>query len=164
MKRVKEMEEASLMSEISGGVLTFRIKGEIDHHIARGLRERMDEEIFLNRSPKIVIDLSEISFMDSSGLGLLLGRYTKARDIGSALSIKNPTAEIMRILALAGADKLIPIEKNDVVSRSTNSDEQSGGIREKAKSSKANPKVSKSEKKTTGKIKVKGMLLKAEEQ
>lgn len=107
------MEESCLTSDLTSGVLTFRVTGEIDHHGAKFLREKMDEQIYYERPGKIVIDLSDISFMDSSGLGLLLGRYTKARDLGAAFSLRNPTAEIMRILALAGADKLLTVERSD---------------------------------------------------
>ncbi len=157
------MEEASMMSDLAGGVLTFKITGEIDHHGARFLRERMDEEIFFYRTPKIIIDLSEISFMDSSGLGLLLGRYTKAKDIGCALIVRDPTKEIMKILALAGADKLIPIEnsnkgkvnKTDVKQIAQHSGQKTKtaevGIRNKEETGQCANK---------GKIRVKGISLK----
>lgn len=164
------MEEASISSDISGGVLTFKITGEIDHHGARFLRERIDEEIFFYRTPKIIIDLSEISFMDSSGLGLLLGRYTKAKDIGCALTVKDPTKEIMRILALAGADKLIPIEISDKGKTHKKTDtKQTAGSADQEKQEKKNlsdsvlvnnemPKPSAYK----GKIRVKGFSLKEE--
>ena len=50
--------------------------------------------------------------MDSSGLGLILGRYTSVREVGGVLKIVNPSREIEKILALAGIERLIPIIKN----------------------------------------------------
>ena len=57
------------------------------------------------------MDLGGVDFMDSSGLGLILGRYTKINDLGGRLIIANPDDSVSMILALAGADKLITIKK-----------------------------------------------------
>ena len=58
-----------------------------------------------------MLDLSGVAFMDSSGLGLILGRYTRIHDMGGALSLRNASAEIMKIVKLAGIDKLISLEE-----------------------------------------------------
>ncbi len=89
-----------------GHTLTISPKGDIDHHSARTLRERIDNEMYLNRPEIMILDLSGIEFMDSSGLGLLLGRYQRARDLGCELKLSGCSERVMKILSLAGADKM----------------------------------------------------------
>ena len=92
------------------GVLKIRLLGEIDHHSARSVREEIDREIFLRRAKTVLMDLSGIDFMDSSGLGLILGRYTNVNQLGGKLKLANPAKSVMKILELAGTEKMIPIE------------------------------------------------------
>ncbi len=89
-----------------GHTLTISPKGDIDHHSARTLRERIDNEMYLNRPEVLILDLSGIEFMDSSGLGLLLGRYQRAQDMGCELKLSGCSERVMKILSLAGADKM----------------------------------------------------------
>ena len=104
--------DVQVYSELEGDMLTVIIKGEIDHHRAPVIREAIDRDVFFYRTPKVVLDLSSIDFMDSSGLGLILGRYRKIKDMGSELILKDPTEEIMKIIKLSGVDKFIKIIKN----------------------------------------------------
>ena len=104
------MENAEVRCDFEGGVLRIWIYGEIDHHSAGAVREEIDRNIFFYRPKKVVFDLSEIGFMDSSGLGLILGRYTKVKDLGGEMGIENPSEEILKILRLAGADKLFGLD------------------------------------------------------
>ncbi len=106
------MDEKQVSSVLDGECLTVSLHGEIDHHSAGKIREEIDRDVFFYRAPKVVLDLSNIDFMDSSGLGLILGRYTKIKDLGSVLILKDPTEEIMKILRLSGADKFIQIRKS----------------------------------------------------
>lgn len=94
----------------NNGVLKIKLTGEIDHHSIRVVREEIDKEIFFYRAKTVIIELSGIDFMDSSGLGLILGRYTKVVELGGKLKILNPTDNILKILNLAGTEKIIPIE------------------------------------------------------
>lgn len=84
--------------------------GEIDHHATKTLRVDIDREIALQCPKKIIFDLSRTQFMDSSGIGLILGRYRKARESGIELEIVNPGDKIYRILEMAGIDKLISVK------------------------------------------------------
>ena len=84
--------------------LVVSISGEVDHHGAVGVRSDIDELIFEKRPKKLVLDLSSVSFMDSSGLGLIMGRYSL---------LKDPPSAVMRILSLAGIERLIRIEKTN---------------------------------------------------
>lgn len=97
--------------EVNDGVLEVKLSGEIDHHNAVNVRSDIDGLIFEHRPKKMVLDLSEISFMDSSGLGLIMGRYSLIKDLGGALSLRAPTVAVMKILTLAGMERMIKIEK-----------------------------------------------------
>lgn len=88
-----------------------RITGDIDHHSAFSIREEIDGIIALKQPKNLILDLSETDFMDSSGLGLILGRFRKTREMGINLIIVNPTDSIMKILLIAGADKILDIRK-----------------------------------------------------
>lgn len=93
----------------SDETLIVRLDGEIDHHSAGEIREGLDRMIAETRPKALVLELSDIDFMDSSGLGLVLGRYRRLHEIGSQMFIKNPSARTEKILAMAGVDKLIKI-------------------------------------------------------
>ena len=82
--------------------LTAHLIGEIDHHGARLIRENIDREI-LRFSPRIVIlDFSKVTFMDSSGIGLVLARHKFCRQAGASLYVDGVDKPSSKILALAG--------------------------------------------------------------
>ena len=90
--------------------LNVKIRGDIDHHSAKGVREMIDEAIMSNKPRFIVLDLSSVDFMDSSGLGLILGRFNTAQEIGAEMRIYSPSRGVKKILELAGIERLIKIE------------------------------------------------------
>ena len=99
-------EDAYLNIEYSDNLLRIGIAGEIDHHSARGLREKIDGLLFKYRPTRLILDLDGICFMDSSGLGLILGRIETAREIGCSLELTNVGERVMKILSLAGAGRI----------------------------------------------------------
>ena len=99
-----------IISNLKDDVLWVKPTGDIDHHTAKDMREAIDELIVKNNPGELELDLSAIDFMDSSGLGLVLGRYKKQADTGGKFKIINPSRHIMRILQLAGVEKIIRIE------------------------------------------------------
>ena len=90
-------------------VLTVMLKNEIDHHSAAAVREKIDEALYKERPRELVFELSDVNFMDSSGLGLVLGRYAKARELGTEVTVKNPSKRTEKIFRMAGTDKFIKI-------------------------------------------------------
>ena len=96
------------------GLLCVYLYGEIDHHSAVEMRTGIDGEIFERRPEKLILDLSEVDFMDSSGLGLILGRYATVQKIKGELVVLNPNDRVMKILKLAGAERIIKIEHVDI--------------------------------------------------
>lgn len=89
--------------------LVVSVSGEIDHHSASGMRRDVDNIIW-NRTPThLILDMSEVEFMDSSGLGFIMGRYALMREIGGNLSLRNPSAVVMKMLTMTGFDKKVRI-------------------------------------------------------
>ncbi len=95
----------------SNETLYVKLNGDIDHHSAKYIREEIDRELYKYQPSTMIMDLSNVDFMDSSGLGLILGRYTKINMFGGVLKVANPSERIEEMLIMAGTDKLIPIEK-----------------------------------------------------
>ena len=91
-------------------LLMVRLFGEIDHHSAVYLREELDKIILKERPRRLVLDLSCIEFMDSAGLGLLMGRYRLMCEIGGVLAITRPNARVLKILHLAGMERFMEID------------------------------------------------------
>lgn len=97
-------------AHFADGVLLVTLKGEIDHHSAVSIRCALDAEIARLAPQKTILDLSEIEFMDSSGLGLIMGRYSLMQRMGGTLTLKNPNERIVKIFELAGLGRMIRIE------------------------------------------------------
>ena len=102
-------------TNFENGILEVRLRGEIDHHSAVRIRTEMDEKILKFRPKKTVIDLSGIEFMDSSGLGLIMGRYMKMQAVGGVLLLRNPNERILKIFKLAGLERIVKIEESENV-------------------------------------------------
>jgi len=100
-----------IISNVKDGVLYVKLAGDIDHHTAKNVRDAVDDLMRKNNPAELELDLSAVEFMDSSGLGLVLGRYKKQTDMGGKMKILNPTRRIMQILQLAGVEKIIKIER-----------------------------------------------------
>ncbi len=100
-------------TKMEDGVVTVILKGEIDHHSAVSVRTDIDALIYEQRPEKTVLDLSEIDFMDSSGLGLIMGRYALMQRIGGELTLKNPNERVIKIFELAGLGRIIKIESEN---------------------------------------------------
>ncbi|MEE0968032.1 MAG: anti-sigma factor antagonist, partial [Clostridia bacterium] len=93
------------------GRITIKLCGEIDHHSAVMLRREIDEMLMELRPKKLVINLSSVEFMDSSGLGLIMGRYTLMEKLCGETVLQNPCERVKKILSLAGMERIIRIEK-----------------------------------------------------
>ena len=105
------MENNSLNFDFNDGVLRVAIVGEINHHNAVFVRQEIDEKIQELNSKNLVLDLAEVSFMDSSGLGLVMGRYQRMQELGGTLTVANPSADHKKLFKLAGLNKLVKIVK-----------------------------------------------------
>ena len=107
------MESLIADYEHSGQELKITLTGEIDHQSAKSVRLEIDRSIYFYRAKDVVIDLSGVSFMDSSGLGLILGRYAHVKEAGGVLKVLDPSSGAERVLRLAGAESIIPIIRSE---------------------------------------------------
>ncbi len=89
--------------------LVVHISGEIDHHATEVLRTRIDKKLISEKSVNMILDLSDVSFMDSSGIGLIIGRFKNVRGFGGNLALVCKDNHIKRIVSLAGIEKIIEI-------------------------------------------------------
>ena len=89
--------------------LILKIDGEIDHHSCEQIKKEADYEIQKNAPKKLVFDFKNVNFMDSSGIGLIIGRYKYLLRIGGETEIINVNKEVKRILDMSGIFKIIPI-------------------------------------------------------
>lgn len=104
MKNVKfDMKDDILLAELFG---------EIDHHSAASLRIEIDAALRAFRTRHLVLDYSKVEFMDSSGIGLAMGRYRYTCDRGGMMVIVPGNETISRLLSLSGIFGTIPRSKN----------------------------------------------------
>lgn len=93
--------------EIKEGVLTVCLEEELDHHNVENIRNNIDEIILKNEVRDIVFDFKKTTFMDSSGIGLILGRYRMLKTVGGKIKVKNFGVNIERILMVSGLYKIV---------------------------------------------------------
>lgn len=90
--------------------LTAYLSGEIDHHSAKGMREEIDEAMTRANPKDACLDFKDVAFMDSSGIGLVMGRYSLMRELGGELHVANMSPQINKVMKLSGLDRLVWIE------------------------------------------------------
>ncbi|WP_236913193.1 anti-sigma F factor antagonist [Clostridium sp. Cult1] len=87
--------------------LIVKLKGELDHHTSEDLRKKIDQQYYKNNLLNIVLDLRGLSFMDSSGIGLIMGRYKNCMDRKGKVYVISTNPYIDRILKMSGLLKIV---------------------------------------------------------
>lgn len=102
---------------MQGTTLVVVPSGEIDHHTSVTMRERVDREFQKRRAKNIVFDFNNIMFMDSSGIGLLMGRYRTVAICGGSIALFNVKPKVSQMLELSGIYKLMKVyeDKNEAL-------------------------------------------------
>lgn len=103
------MEDFIKINE-SNEMIVF-LRGELDHHGVALIRGEIDEMLFLSKPSVLIFELSAVEFMDSSGLGLILGRYARTSALGIPIVIRNPSKRHERLFKMAEMQKIVKIEK-----------------------------------------------------
>lgn len=85
------------------------LDGEIDHHTAPSVRNAIDEAVLMNSPKRLVLDFSSVSFMDSSGVGLIMGRYKLINGQNGTLEVRGLKKRDKRIVEMSGLKKLVEI-------------------------------------------------------
>lgn len=100
-------------------VLIVRLSGELDHHEAEILRDKWQDMMYKNPIKHVVVNLAEVNFMDSSGLGVMLGRYKEVLQLGGEMIVCSITPPIERLFEMSGLFKIVRLEKNEEFALST---------------------------------------------
>ncbi len=90
-------------------LLVFKITDEIDDCNVQKIRRRADYEIERYMPRKVIFDFDSVTFMDSSGIGLIIGRYKFTNMLGGKLEVANLTQNVRKIFEMSGILKLIPV-------------------------------------------------------
>lgn len=90
-------------------LLVFKITEEIDDCSVQKIRRRADYEIERHMPKKVVFDFNSVTFMDSAGIGLIIGRYKFTNMLGGKLEVANLTQNVKKIFEMSGILKLIPV-------------------------------------------------------
>ncbi len=90
-------------------LLVFKISEEIDDYTVRKIRRRADYEIERYMPKRVVFDFDSVTFMDSAGIGLIIGRYKFVNMLGGKLELTNLTQSVKRIFEMSGILKIIPV-------------------------------------------------------
>lgn len=93
--------------------LIFKITEDIDECLAQKIRRKLDNEIERYMPKEIIFDFSKVSFMDSAGIGLLIGRYKLAKMLGGKVKIANITPGVRKIFEMSGILRIISEVKNE---------------------------------------------------
>ena len=91
--------------------LTLKIAEEIDEHTTEKLRRKIDNEITRFLPRKVIFDFSNVTFMDSAGIGMIIGRYKMAKMLGGSLEMVNVSPSIRKIFEMSGVVKICPIRE-----------------------------------------------------
>ena len=89
--------------------LVVRLSGELDHCSVPQIRRDLDRLIGDRTVRHLVLDLKRMAFMDSSGIGLILGRYREMNGRGGTVAVTNMTPQVKRIFLMSGMNQVIPI-------------------------------------------------------
>jgi stage II sporulation protein AA (anti-sigma F factor antagonist) len=106
----KTPSDEQLSMQLESDTLTVCLRGEIDHHRAATLRSIIDDAICRYRPHVLRLDMSGIAFMDSSGLGLVMGRRALLLRMEGELVVQHPAPAALRMLHLAGMERIVRIE------------------------------------------------------
>lgn len=93
--------------EVMSNVLIIHVNGELDHHNSIYIREEADEIVCHRAIKNIVFDFDKTNFMDSSGIGVIMGRYKKVKSCGGTVGVMNVHKNVEKILLYSGLNKII---------------------------------------------------------
>ena len=97
-----------------GRAVTARVSGEIDHHAARTLMAELGRQVDAAMPRELTLDLGGVSFMDSSGIAVVLRSWKRMRELGGSMALQNVPPQAAKVLRAAGVDKLLQIGRAHV--------------------------------------------------
>ena len=99
--------------DVRENVLIVRLSGELDHHEAELLRSEWKQMMYQNPVKHVIVNLDAMTFMDSSGLGVILGRYKEILQLGGEMVVCSISPSIKRLFEMSGIFKIVHLEENE---------------------------------------------------
>ena len=99
----------NISTAFAAGRLTIYLAGELDHNEARGAIRSIDELLDEYLPRDCVLDMSGLSFMDSSGIALIIRMSRRMKNLGGRAWIENPAKQPLRVIDASGIDRLVPV-------------------------------------------------------
>ncbi len=96
-----------ISTNFEGATLVFKLIGELDEHSAEFVRKKIDACLSDNNYNAVIFDLSRMSFMDSTGIGVIIGRYKIIRKQNKAVYVRNPSPTVDKIFKMSGLYEII---------------------------------------------------------
>ena len=90
--------------------LLLELHGEVDHHGARAVMQELDRQVDAGLPKRLTLDLSGVTFMDSSGIAVLLRAHQRMRALGGAVTVTGVPAQAGKVLRAAGLDRMMKFE------------------------------------------------------
>ncbi|MBQ7203634.1 MAG: anti-sigma factor antagonist [Eubacterium sp.] len=98
--------------ESSGDLLIAYLIGEIDHHSSAVIREKIDDTIAFKKPKHLILDFKNVSFMDSSGIGLVMGRYRTMQSFKGSVEVRGINAQTKKLMELSGLSSIVILKEN----------------------------------------------------
>jgi stage II sporulation protein AA (anti-sigma F factor antagonist) len=98
---------------VDNSVLVVQLRGELDHHAVEGLRDEIEEQLRQTDYRGLVMNFRNIEFMDSSALGLILGRYRSVSQHSGKMALCEVTSSLRKIFELSGILKILPLFESE---------------------------------------------------
>ncbi len=97
-----------IVSNVDNNILFIKLSGELDEYSASYCRDKLDYTFANNSYSKIIVDMSNLTFMDSTGIGVLIGRYKIVKGNNKQMFIANPNKQIEKIFKMSGIYEIMP--------------------------------------------------------
>ena len=97
--------------ESSGNLVIAYLYGDIDHHTAVDIRDKIDNALSFIKPQHLILDFKNVAFMDSSGIGLVMGRYKLISEFGGDLEVTGLSNNAYKVMRLAGIDRIANVKK-----------------------------------------------------
>ena len=104
-----EIQHMDYIYMVNDDKLMIRMNAELDHHLAEEMRQVIDDVIDKRGVTHIVFDFTKVDFMDSAGIGLIIGRYKVAKLFGGDVEIVNARPSVKKVLEMSGITRIIKI-------------------------------------------------------
>lgn len=102
-----------IISKETGRELTLTLRGELDHHGAKNVMQRMELALDAALPLKLILDFSGVSFMDSSGIAVVMRALKRMRAMGGSAAIKNVPPQAKKVFTAAGIFRIVPLEEGE---------------------------------------------------